>query len=119
MNRVTVKKGELLEALRENKDKHRSLFEEAQKNFRERIIEELDRRLQDAKAGRSVQLYIDLPEPEDHTKDYERVIRMVEMSQDDTLDITREDFARYVMDDWEWRRAWVANTLSYTSNASS
>lgn len=116
MNKVKVNKSELLEALKKNKENHKKLFDEAQENFRKRIIEELDRRLADAKADRSVQLYIDLPEPEDHTKDYERVIKMVEMSQDEILEISREDFAQYVMDDWAWRRAWVANTLSYTSH---
>jgi hypothetical protein len=114
VNKITVKKSELLEALRENKDRHRKIFDEAQKNFRQRIIEELDQRLTDAQEGRKINLSFNFPEPEDHTKDYDRVIRMVEMSQDDTLDITQPDFAQYVMDDWDWRRAWVANTLSYT-----
>lgn len=114
MNTVKVKKEELLKALQENREAHRGIFEEAQKNYRERLIEELDRRLEDARNGKSIDLYFNFPEPEDHTKDYDRVIKMLEMSIEDELELSQVDFTRYVMDDWEWRRAWLQNTVSYT-----
>lgn len=117
MNTVRVKKEELLKALQENREKHRDIFKEAQVNYRERLIEELDRRLEDVQRGRKVDLYFNFPEPEDHTKDYDRAIRMLEMSVEDELEISQHDFTRYVCDDWEWRRAWVQNTVSYTQGA--
>lgn len=63
-------------------------FIEAQDGFRERIVEELDRRLSDARNGRAFNLAIGLPEPQDHTRDYERVIRMYEMSVSGEVEIT-------------------------------
>ncbi len=116
MRTVTVKKEDLLKILKENRDNHRAIFEEAQKNYRERAIEELDRRLRDAEEGRRIDVAIYLPAPEDHTKDYDRVIRMVEMSIEDNVELTNQEFAQYVQDDWSWRRAWVANTASYTAS---
>jgi hypothetical protein len=53
MKNVTVRKEELLTALRENRDGHRASFEAAQIGWRETVIQELDRRLADARAGGS------------------------------------------------------------------
>lgn len=115
MRSVTVAKADLLTILKENKTKHRSIFLEAQRRYRERCIEELDKTLADARAGRNFQLQFRLPVPEDHTKEYNQVIKMVEMSQDDNLELTNQEFATFVMDDWSWKAAWAANTASYTN----
>jgi hypothetical protein len=68
-----------------NRDSHRHLFLKAQEGYRKLVIEELDRMLADAKAGRPIRRSISLTEPSDHTKDYDRVIAMLEMSVDDTV----------------------------------
>lgn len=103
MNQVTVRKQELLAKLTENRRNHRAAFEKAQEGFRVRVIEELDQHLADAKAGRNIKRHVNLPEPEDHTKDYDRIITMVEMSVDEEIELHAQDFARYVMDNWEWK----------------
>lgn len=114
MQKVIVKREALLAKLKENRYNHRGIFEEAQMAFRQRMIEELDKALDDAKHGRSFRRFIDLPEPEDHTKDYDRVITMVEMSVSENVELTQQEFAIYVMDDWGWKGAWTNNTVSYT-----
>jgi len=53
---VVVDKDELLAVLRTNRASHRDIFLRAQKGFRERAIEELDRSLKDALNGRAVRL---------------------------------------------------------------
>lgn len=116
MREVTVKRDELLQKLHKNKEGHRTLFEEAQRGFRERVVQELDRRMEDARRGRKVDLYINLPEPEDHTKDYDRVISMVEMSVSDEVELTANDFSRYVMDDWEWKERAMTTNSMYTGH---
>ena len=113
MKEVTVQKQALLDALQANKDAHRAEFLRAQEGWRNLVIEELDRRLADFRASRRVLASFNYPEPEDHTRDYLRIIRMVEMEVSPTITIPEADFARYVMDDWEWKANWTATNTRY------
>lgn len=113
MKDIHVDKNELLAILRENRANHRETFEKAQVVFRERLIEELDRKLEDARAGRRVDVHVRLPVPEDHTGDYDRVIRMLELEVDTTVMLSEQDMNQYVQDQWGWNASFAANTTSY------
>lgn len=115
MDNVTVTKEALLESLTANRTNHRSEFLAAQQGWKAVILEELERRLADARAGRKVHATFNFPEPQDHTKAYDRVIRMVEMEVNDTIEMAENDFAMYVMDDWEWKAQWTVSNAVYTS----
>lgn len=113
MNKVTVKRDELLNILITNRDSHRQTFEKALDVYRERILKVLEKRIEDVRKGRKIEHFIKLPEPEDHTQDYQRVIKMVEMSITDEIELSSSDFSQYVMDSWSWRESFLANTSSY------
>jgi hypothetical protein len=113
MNKVKIKKDGLLAAVKKNRSSHRDEFLLAQIGFRDRIIFELDRRLQDARDGKKINLLINMPEPQDHTQDYDRVIRMLEMSVDDEIELSASEFDQYVMDNWQWALATKAINASY------
>ena len=116
MNGTKVKKDELLAIMRTNRDAHWAVFEKALLACREDILATLDRELQRAREGHPIRVSYHFPRPEDHPPDYDRVIRMLEMSVQQVIDLDEEDFARYVMDDWEWKRMWAAN--AYVSGVS-
>ena len=113
MNTVAVKREELLTKVRTNRDAHRTLFLKAQEGYRKLVIEELDRMLADAKAGRPIARPINLVEPADHTEDYDRVLAMLEMSVDDTVILGAEEFSQYVLDRWTWSRFAISTNKSY------
>lgn len=113
MQNITVSKLQLLETLRENREKHRDLFLKAQEKFRERVIEELDRRLADARAGRKIDIFFTLPEPVDYTGSFDQAISMVEWEQSQSITLSEKDFQRYVLNKWEWEHLFAANTASY------
>ena len=115
---VTVSVTELLGVLRQNRDKHRATFLAAQEGFRERAIAELDRSLADARAGNEVRLFVRLPEPEDHTEDYDREIRMLEMHQEPTVRIRAHLFDQIVMDRWGWSAEFAATNSAYLGKGS-
>lgn len=117
MSIVVVNRDALLAKIKENRDGHRTLFLEAQKGYRGRIIEELERMLADARRGLKVEQYINLPIPEDHTKDYNRVIAMVEMSVEANIELTAVEFSQYVMDEWAWRADFIGTASNYTASA--
>jgi hypothetical protein len=104
MNYVKVHKAELLEKVKHNREAHRDLFLKAQEGYRIAVIEELDRMLADAKAGKPIRRAISLPEPVDHTSDYNRVTAMLEMSAEDIVQLSADQFDQYVLDNWNWRK---------------
>lgn len=117
MQKVMVKKPELVAAVEKNRAGHRKIFEEALDGYKAKQVELLEAQLKRLRAGKRLTMSYYLPVPEDHTKDYDRVLRMLEMSLLDVVEISQEDFAKYVMDDWEWRRQFLASNSAYSSTA--
>lgn len=117
MQNVKIKKEKLLETLRENRTAHREIFLEAQEGFRAEAIKQLDAMLQAAKDGKKIRQSIGLIEPTDQTADYDRAIRMLEMSEDEVIELTELDFECYVLDNWRWKAQFLASNSSYSSTA--
>lgn len=113
MKTITVPKDKLIETIKKNRDDHRDMFLAAQEKFREQIIEELDKRLERARKGKQVDLFIRLPEPVDYTKSYDTALAMLEWEVDDAVELSESDFNRYVENNWEWAQHWASNTGSY------
>jgi hypothetical protein len=113
MQTVKVKRLDLLNKLRENRQEHRGVFERAQVKFREAVIERLDAMLADARAGKKVQQSVGLTAPSDHTSEYDRAIAMLEMSVEEEITLTSHDFECYVMDRWAWAAQFGATSAFY------
>jgi hypothetical protein len=114
MKTFMVSRHDLLKKLDENKEKHREIFLRAIEKYRELVIQELERSLEDARKGVKIRQYVGLLEPQDHTKDYLRVITALQMETREVIEISEAEFAQYVMDDWAWKQQWASSTLSYT-----
>lgn len=115
MNKVRINKVAFIEKVTANKDQHRAIFEKAQEGYRAFLVKELEQRLDEANRGVKVDRYIRCDEPEDHTEDYEQALLMAELSVDDVLEITQQEFAWYIMDRWTWKQQWVATASTYTA----
>lgn len=113
MENVRVNKADLLKRIKANRRAHRKVYEKAYEAFSAQAAEELSRRLELIKAGKHFDLSIRLPIPEDHTADYDRAITMIEMSLGETIVLSERDFAEYVQDDWDWKRAWAVTAAAY------
>lgn len=103
MRKVKMDKGELKVIVQKNRDEHRKLFEEAWEGFRTKAISNLESRIDQIKDGGTIELYIDLIQPEDHTEDYDRVLSMLEYEVDEEVELQANEFAQYVQDDWGWK----------------
>ncbi len=114
MTPVTVSKTKLLETLRSNRENHRKIFLEAQEGYRGAAIAELDRMIQEARGGKKIRRSLTLIEPVDQTGDYDRAIRMLEMSIDDSVKLAEDDFQCYVMDEWRWKQQFTASNFNYS-----
>jgi hypothetical protein len=54
--------------------------------------------------------------PENHTDDYERAIRMTNMSIYDTVELSEDEFDSYVLNNWEWKKRFLISNSAYLSN---
>jgi hypothetical protein len=115
MHSVKVKRTGLLEKIKANRQGHRDLFLKAQEGYRLDVIAELEQHLQDARDRKKISRSLSLPEPQDHTEDYDSVIAMLEMSVDDTIELDAASFQQYVLDKWSWKRAADLTNAAYAS----
>jgi hypothetical protein len=113
MRTITVSKEDLIATLRENRDSHRDIFIAAQQAYRDKMIEELDRALAEARTGGQIRRDFTLPVPEDHTEDFNTAIAMLEWHQAKTVELEQYEFQQYVENEWGWQKSWAANTAAY------
>lgn len=114
-NTITVEKSRLIKTLNENKVKHAEKVAKAREVYRQKIIEELDKRLQEAKKGGDIDpgFLHRLPIPLDYTDEYERAIDQYEWELAPQIELTRQDFNRFVRDEWEWQQQFMASSAAY------
>jgi hypothetical protein len=110
---VKIRRDAFVEKVAVNRAEHRAVFEKALDGYQRRLVRELDSRIADVKAGRRIEHYIRLPEPADHTDDYDRILAMAEMSVDEVVELDADDFARFVMDQWSWKHDFTDTTTFY------
>jgi hypothetical protein len=113
---VRVRRLDVLDKLKSNRDGHRETFEEALEGFHKAVVLHLTQALKDAKAGKRYTTAVHLPQPQDHTRDYDRTIAMLAMSLDEELELTSLEFAQFVLDDWGWKGDFITTASNYIGN---
>jgi Asp-tRNA(Asn)/Glu-tRNA(Gln) amidotransferase A subunit family amidase len=117
MKNVKVKKSEALEILKKNREDHRKIFLEALEGYKKQAVELLEKHIKGIKAGRVASVRVQIPEPQDYTREYDRAIKMLEMSVDDIVELDEDTFAQFVMDDWDWKRQFLSSNAPYSASA--
>lgn len=136
---VEVKRDDLLETLKTNKEAHKKAYEQAVKDYKEVACAELEKAF--TKAKRSLdgnlkelknrvldderdtpeqiillpQIMVKLPVPQDHSRSYEVAIQMARWEVNDTVELTQSQFQCFVLDDWDWKRKFESDNATYAS----
>ena len=110
-------------AVKENRAKHITEYKEAVAGYKrtalesiERVMDIMRRRIESLKEGEMIRLdnvAFNLVVPESHEKDYDQAICMLEMSVDTELVLRYDEFAKFVMDDWDWKEQFTATSNFY------
>lgn len=118
---TTVKKADLLEALRKNLKAHTEMVAEAKSGFLKEAHQKLTQAIQTLglTAAPVTPISINLAPPDDHVRDYETAIAMMEKSVDDTVTLTVDQFRNYFDDDWDWTMSWAMSNRSYSKTVAS
>lgn len=115
MQVVRIRAEELQAVIRENRSKHIKEADEAQVDYRIALVSKLEELLASAKAGDIVAHVISLPVPQDHRREYDRVLRMLELSADEVVELQQQEFVQYVLDEWSWKQAFAITNSTYKS----
>jgi hypothetical protein len=113
LDKVRVKKSEVLVALRKNLTKHKEEYNVAAEQYRARAKEELTEKLKTIIDGKNISLHTNLSPPDNHTKEYERTIKMLEMCQDESVYITSHQFDCFIEDEWGWKESFMLKNSTY------
>ncbi|KKN46577.1 hypothetical protein LCGC14_0671730 [marine sediment metagenome] len=110
---VIIEKDKLLAKIKENRDKHRDIFKKALSGWEGRVVKELQRAVKDALSGKEFRTYFSLPQPVDHTPEYDAIIEQIEWTEDKTIDLDIGKFNQLIRDDWGWIKDFLDNASSY------
>lgn len=113
MNKIMVPISKLKEHLEENREKHvkevSAAKEAYMKEARARLEETIERIDEDHIVD--FKPINELVAPNDHTKEYDTVIMMMEMTNETGIELTETEFKMYFQNDWPWSEmAMLANT---------
>lgn len=117
MRKVKVKNEQLLAILKTNRESHREIFLEALDGYKQEVLNLLDGMIKDIKNGKKISHHIALVQPMDQTKEYDRAIKMLEMSVDSEVELDETQFSELVMDEWNWTNNFLASNVNYSSKA--
>ena len=112
---LTYPKADLLKAVRNNREKHRRTYETASREYRKRLIEKCQERLRLAKRGESFPDSMGMVKPAEFLKEYDRAIKMLEMTTLKTITVDTTVFKQLIMDEWPWASQFDASTMAYNS----
>lgn len=115
MEKITVDKATLLSIIQGNRDRHREIFLEALEGYRAEALAALEEHIKALENGKTPEIKIFIDRPQDHTRDYDRVITMLNMHEGDKFTLSEADAAQYVLDDWNWKRQWALSNSGYVS----
>jgi hypothetical protein len=127
---ITVKRSQLLEKLKENRELHAKEYEEAVDEYKRASVVALDKKKLEVLAAMKklreqlasdgvpanldVSLSLDVARPTSHVNDYDEVISQTEWDTREEVPLNSAEFKRYVRNDWDWITNFQLSKLNNT-----
>lgn len=116
MESVQVSRTDLMGKIERNRARHIERYEVALVGWRKKLIASLSKALQKARKGVDPAL-VSLPKPMKYVEQYDRVLGMLRMSTEKTVELSVVDFDQFVRDKWSWSDAFANSTVGYARGA--
>lgn len=125
MHQVTLDKMQLLEIVRKNRGQHVAEFNDSYKGWLHQAEEKArdiltnigsakERYAQSGTADFRTPTFRELEEPESFANEYDRAMKMLELSVDGQIVLTRDEFANLVLDEWRWTESFKSKVAVYS-----
>jgi allophanate hydrolase subunit 1 len=114
---VNVARKDLIEKLVANLTAHKADYQEALVGYKIKLEQDLKKVLKAVKTAtveeaQTIRMPTNNP-PQDHSKDYEEVIQMLQMSVDDVINLDSHSFKAFVMNEWAWSNTFNSTATMY------
>lgn len=109
---VSVDRETLIEILKQNLSNHLDVLEAAMAGYRKELVRVAELNVQRAQDG----LDPERPNghrPRDYSAQYDRALGMLRLSDQATVSLSMQDYARFVEDDWDWSDDFAAATAMF------
>jgi len=114
MNSIRMNRQELLDLVKENKQKHINEYEESVVDYKAAVIKIAKANLKVANTGSDNMKFTAFPTPPvSYEKEYTKAIRMLELSVDEVIDVEDYIFNQLVLDEWSWKSAFQLSASLY------
>lgn len=118
LSSINVNKNKLLNMLYVNKQKHIEIVEEAKQGYIAKAKQVFEEKLKKIVEIGIVDTDLQLTKPIDHIKDYDEAIAMLEWETKDEIELERNQFNCFVLDNWNWKNNFLVSNVQYSSIAS-
>lgn len=118
MHNVKIDRKELLSIVLSNKEKHITEYNEAVEDFKTAALKLAETNLALAQTGNVdniAKIKPIPPKPVSYEKEYNRAIRMLELSVESVIDVEEDVFNQLVLDEWVWKNSFVTSNATYKS----
>lgn len=118
MHSVKVNRVQLLNIVKENQEKHAASYDEALVDYRNAVLKIAKENLKIAKTGEISKFSKIRPTPTapvSYVSQYEKAIRMLELSVEAEIEVTEDVFNQLVLDEWHWKQNFVTTASFYKS----
>jgi hypothetical protein len=118
MNAIKMKRLELLDIVRANKEKHITEFNESVVDFKALTLKVASDNMVAARTGDLKEFKKIKPSPSapaSYEDSYKRAIRMLECSIEDVIEIEEDVFNQLVLDEWNWKHQFATSIATYKS----
>lgn len=119
MRTVNIPWQKLLDIVKANREKHMTEWADAVRGWTTETAERLAEEaliFQDA-VDNNFPLCIELSgferKPVDHIKEYDRLIKMIELTDEEHIELNEHEFDQYVNDEWAWKQDFTLSTQKY------
>lgn len=116
--RITVDRTKLLDKVKKNLEIYKDLYQSSVDAYWKLAERKLANMLERTKQHRKIEPYLNISFPTNHKEDYELIISMLEFSEDEKVILTPQEFSKYVLNNWSWRKDFITQTTTYVSGLS-
>lgn len=117
---ITALTKTVLDTLRKNLSEHADIVKEAREGYVREAEQALNHRLAQIRDGKIVDLTFRLSPPQDHSKEYQTVIKMLELHLEaggDKIELKAADVQQYVLNNWGWMDAFLLSNSAYSGKS--
>lgn len=118
MNSTKIRKERLITIIQENLSKHELEYQAAITEYRAQVVAKLKTAIKAAQKNEDINFYeLNLPKPTSHSVEYQRALRMLELTEESVIELDNLSFQQLVEDEWDWSKTFKSVSSMYVKTA--